>query len=90
MKRKDAAGLLPIIIAFAEGQTIQVLDGGDWRDLENPKFTGQPDRYRIKPEPLKVWIIENEDGTLSSPWVTKPPSEWLGIKKIHGPFELKD
>ena len=37
--------------AYAEGRTIQFLDGGKWLDLCESDFYESPERYRIKPEP---------------------------------------
>ena len=51
MTREEAKELLPIMQAYAEGKTIQFLDGGKWLDLCETYFYESPDRYRIKPEP---------------------------------------
>ena len=51
MTREEAKELLPIIQAYAEGRTIQFLDGGKWHDLSESDFYKSPERYRIKPEP---------------------------------------
>ena len=53
MTREEAKELLPIIKAYADGKTVQVLDGvdGTWDDLNAPVFDGDPSIYRIKPEP---------------------------------------
>ena len=51
MTREEAKELLPIIQAFAEGKTIQFLDGGKWLDLCESDFYESSERYRIKPEP---------------------------------------
>lgn len=50
MTREEAKELLPIIQAYAEGRTIQFLDGGKWLDLCESDFYKSPERYRIKPE----------------------------------------
>ena len=50
MNRKEAAELLPIIQAFAEGKAIQQTDGYDWYDLDDPDFMACGSSYRIKPE----------------------------------------
>ena len=51
MNRKEAAELLPIIQAFAEGKEIQQTDGYDWYDLDDPDFMANGNSYRIKPGP---------------------------------------
>jgi len=40
-------------VAHAAGKTIQVLSYGsfEWKDILNPLWDGDPERYRIKPEP---------------------------------------
>jgi hypothetical protein len=46
-----AKEILPIIMAFAEGKTIQIKNGtGSWTDLFSSDFTNVPSSYRIKPE----------------------------------------
>ena len=37
--------------AYAEGKTIQFLNGGKWYDVYDADFYQSPDKYRIKPEP---------------------------------------
>ena len=64
MNREQAKALLPIITAYSEGKTIQYLPAKSslisdpkWADLDNwVAFNFSVERYRIKPEPLKVWI----------------------------------
>lgn len=51
MTRERVRELLPIMQAYAEGKTIQFLDGGNWYDVYDTDFYKSPDRYRIKPEP---------------------------------------
>ena len=51
MTREEAKQLLPIIQAYAEGKTIQFLNGGKWYDVYDTDFHQSPDIYRIKPEP---------------------------------------
>ena len=51
MTREEAKKLLPIFKAYAEGKTIQTLNGGEWCDLYNTDFKKSIDKYRIKPEP---------------------------------------
>ena len=51
MTREEVKKMLPIMQAYAEGRTIQFLDGGKWLDLYESDFYESPERYRIKPEP---------------------------------------
>ena len=51
MTREQAKELLPIIQAYAEGKTIQFLDGGKWLDVCETDFHESTYKYRIKPEP---------------------------------------
>ena len=51
MTREEAKELLPIMQAYAEGKTIQFLDGGKWADVYETDFYQSPGNYRIKPEP---------------------------------------
>ena len=50
MTREEAKQLIPIIQAYAEGKTIQFLNGGKWYDVYETDFHQSPDIYRIKPE----------------------------------------
>ena len=53
MTREEAKELLPIIQAFADGNTIQIKKEGDWLEVgENTEvyFSESPSDYRIKPE----------------------------------------
>lgn len=51
MNRKEAKQLLPIIQAFTEGKGVETKTGSGWISIENMSFAGNPDSYRIKPEP---------------------------------------
>ena len=51
MDRNQAKELLPIIKAYAEGKVIETKTGSGWISIENMSFAGNPDSYRIKPEP---------------------------------------
>ena len=62
MNREEVKKLLPIIQAFADGANVQMKNGsGGWSDLTGPAFN--PDfEYRIKPEPMELWLIFDKDG----------------------------
>lgn len=51
MTREQAKELLPIIQAFAEGKGIETKTGSGWISIGNMSFAGNPQQYRIKPEP---------------------------------------
>lgn len=51
MTREQAKKLLPIIQAFSEGKDIETKTGSGWMSIENMSFAGNPDSYRVKPEP---------------------------------------
>jgi hypothetical protein len=61
MNREQAKQFLPIIQAFADGETIQMRRNGEWGDmvLEDPFFNSGPECYRIKPKPLEGWVAES-------------------------------
>ena len=51
MTRKEMKCILPLMQAYAEGKTIQVLvDDDEWMDIYEPSFRRSPMEYRIKPE----------------------------------------
>lgn len=53
MNRKEAAELLPIIKAYAEGKEIEIFDKTTkmWKTAMLPHFCSLIKNYRIKPEP---------------------------------------
>ena len=52
MTREEAKEFLPMIQAFAEGKTIEVLNSKEeWIEYDNPYFDLPCNRYRIKKEP---------------------------------------
>lgn len=52
MTREEAKELLPVIQAFANGNTIEFLNARNmWEELEDVLFCKEPKYYRIKPEP---------------------------------------
>lgn len=55
MNRQQAKELLPIIQAFAEDKTVQIIDkNGEWINCSciNFEFNSSPNSFRIKPEPM--------------------------------------
>lgn len=51
MTREQAKKLLPIIQAFSEGKCVESKTGSGWISIENMSFAGNPNSYRVKPEP---------------------------------------
>lgn len=79
MTREEAKEMMPIIQAYAEGRTIQFLDGGKWVNLFEFDFCESPDRYRIKPEPKYRPFKTNEE--CWSEMLKHQPFGWLKSKK---------
>jgi len=55
MNKQTAQQYLPLIQAFAEGKTLQYKPKleNKWYDATDLSFALAPERYRIKPEPIK-------------------------------------
>ena len=51
MTREEAKELMHVIQAFADGKDVEIKTGSSWMRIENMIFAGEPDSYRIKPEP---------------------------------------
>lgn len=52
MTRENAKKQAEVMLAYAEGKDIQVMDCfGTWEDAANPLFDWSSRQYRIKPEP---------------------------------------
>ena len=79
MTREEAKELLPIIQAYAEGKTIQFLDGGKWLDVYETDFHQSPDKYRIKPE-QKYRPFKTQEECLDE-MLKHQPFGWLKSKK---------
>ena len=95
MTREEAKELLPIMQAYAEGKTIQFLNGGKWADIYETDFYQSPDKYRIKPE-LKYRPFKNQEECWNEMlkhqpfgWIVRSSdNEYLHIGRIHdrGPY----
>ena len=79
MTREEVKKMLPIMQAYAEGRTIQFLDGGKWLDLCESDFYESPERYRIKPEPKYRPFKTNEE--CWNEMMKHQPFGWLKSKK---------
>lgn len=66
MNKDNAKDFLPLVQALAEGKTLQhrTAPGRAWHDVTVVGFGGDPENYRIKPEPLVVWVLYNTEGRL--------------------------
>lgn len=63
MNKDNAAEYLPLVQALAEGKTIQFFTDGKWCDSPSCQFAYGVDRYRIKPEPGKVYVMWTKGNT---------------------------
>ena len=79
MTREEVKKMLPIMQAYAEGRTIQFLDGGKWLDLCESDFYESPERYRIKPESKYRPFKTNEE--CWNEMLKHQPFGWLKSKK---------
>lgn len=68
MTRDKAREAAKVLLAYAEGKTIQRRDSewyantyhtydGNWEDLEYPEFQFLTTDYRVKPEPKVIWVV---------------------------------
>ena len=62
MNASNAKDYLPLVQALAEGKVIQVMDFGDWIDLQYVTFERRASSYRIKPEPREIWVNRYPNG----------------------------
>lgn len=65
MNKENAALYLPLVQALSEGKVIQnKLSDGQWDDMGGEIIFCDPsERYRVKPEPRRFWIVEYENRT---------------------------
>lgn len=66
MDKSNAKDFLPLVQALAEGKTIQQRTGSGcaWHDVTSVSFGGDPQNYRIKPEPAVVWVLYDKQNRL--------------------------
>jgi hypothetical protein len=63
MNKNNAHLYLPFVQALVDGKTLQAKDIEDkWFDLKEIALGGDPEHYRIKPEPRKwtVWLVDDD------------------------------
>ena len=68
MNRDQAKELLPVIQAFAEGKDVQWLEScgsEEWITVEDEAYFEEW-QWRIKPEPIELWVNVFEDRSTSS------------------------
>lgn len=85
MTREEAKELLPIIQAYTEGKTIQVIDTTDqcgmWEDVVDLKINTAFEEYRIKPEP-KYRPFANAEECWAE-MLKHEPFGWVKDKETH-------
>lgn len=84
MNKENAHLYLPLLQALVDGNTLQCKDiTGEWSDLLNVTLAGEPQHYRIKPEPRrwKVWVDNHGFivGTVAE-IVKNAPTGWTQIE----------
>lgn len=60
MNKDNAKQFLPLVQAMAEGKTIQLNLGYEWKDSPELVFDGAPAIYRIKPERRSMVAVYRE------------------------------
>lgn len=80
--------VLPVIQAFANGQTIQYKGNGKWMDADIVNFKDNPLLYRIKPATIKsrryFWQLVGQKDIKVAIWVlgqTCNPESWNSFVK---------
>ena len=87
MKRTSAKELLPLIKAFAEGKTIEVLNSKEeWIESDNPYFDLPCNLYRIKKEP-KYRPFKNQEECWQE-MLKHQPFGWVKSKKSGSHFSI--
>ncbi len=63
MNKDNAHLYLPLVQALADGKVIQSSSGYKdarvWVDRMEVNLTGEPECYRIKPEPREWWLVRS-------------------------------
>lgn len=91
MTREEAKELFPVIQAYAEGKTIEILDPhGNWKEAKNPLFTDSLTynsiKYRIKPESKYRPSKTKEECWLEL--LKHQPFEWVRIPPVIFTYKL--
>lgn len=85
MTHLTAKQLLPLITAFANGETVQrQMPDGSWTDCKVPKFD-RPHPYRIKPPEPREWTMRCH-GLIEAWTITNGPApkpgETIRVREI--------
>lgn len=61
--------IIEVATAFKNGKTIQFYDkvcNKGWLDTNNPVWAFDKITYRVKPEPMELWVNVYEDGSIGA------------------------
>jgi hypothetical protein len=82
MNKENAKDYVPLVLALADGKTIQMKhlpsSWENWTDVQELGFSLTPDHYRVKPEPPKppkprrVWLVLTRKGDVECGWAWRP------------------
>ena len=77
MTREDLEKLWPILEAYRQGKTIEIYNVPDktWYEHDDPGFDGDPDFYRVAPEP-KYRPFQNSEECLEE-MIKHQPVGWI-------------
>lgn len=91
MTRDQIKAILPLLTAFANGETLQESNYDmrtskeSWEDVPDVDFgtvLERPTSWRVKPKPREIYCIEKEPGTLL-PFQVGQPHAWDNLPQIH-------
>ena len=62
MNRDSAIKFMPLLQALVDGKQLQwITKHNTWQDVTSVDDSYQPERYRVKPEPVECWVGINPD-----------------------------
>lgn len=87
MNKDNAKEYLPLVQALADGKTIQFKSyiSSEWLDASTPTFTEPAFMYRIKPEPIELYLWYHvQSGSTCDVKSTDKEIDWTsqGFRKI--------
>lgn len=74
MTRDEARDMAALMLAYADGKTVQIRIDKRWVDMSDMSFQSPPSYYRIKPEPKDIWVNEYKK-IFSRPHMSKEDAE---------------